>query len=196
MRRRTFDSILATGGLISVIALLVAGGLLMWGANFATGNVHDQLSQQQIFFPAAGSPALASPEISPYLNQYAGQQLTTGDQAEAYADHFIAVHVSEIAGGKTYAQVSSAAQADAAALKADPTNTDLKTKLAGEQAQVTSLFQGQTLRGLLLEAYGFAQMGTIAFWAGIAAFISAGVMLVLVILGFVHYRRVDETAEI
>ena len=41
------------------------------------------------------------------MRQYAGQQLTTGAQAETYADHFIAVHLKEIGGGKTYAQLSA-----------------------------------------------------------------------------------------
>ncbi|MBO0870825.1 MAG: hypothetical protein J2P15_19895, partial [Micromonosporaceae bacterium] len=112
MRRRTFDFIATAIGLGLTLVLLVAGGLLMWGYSFANGEVHDQLAAQQIYFPKLGSDALASPQIGPYLNQYAGQQLTTGAQAKAYADHFIKVHLSEVADGKTYAQVSSEAQAN------------------------------------------------------------------------------------
>ena len=182
MRRKTFDIILASGGLVVTVVLLVAGALLMWGYHFANSNVHDQLAEQQIFFPAKGSPALAPATIGPYLDKYAGQQLLTGAQAKAYADHFIGVHVQEIAGGKTYAQVSSAAQAD-------PTNAALK-------AQAQSLFQGQTLRGLLLEAYAFWQMGQIALIAGISSFVLAGVMLVLSILGFWHLSKVGETEDV
>src|SRR5205814_7422320 len=133
---------------------LVAGGLAMWGYTFANNNVHDQLAAQQIYFPQKGSDALKSPEIGPYLNQYAGQQMTTGEQAKAYADHFIAVHLKEVAGGKTYAQVSTAAQAD-------PKNTTL-------QAQVNTLFKGEALRGMLLQAYAFWKIGQIALYAGIA----------------------------
>src|SRR5579871_2181065 len=155
MRRKAFDTILATGGLMVTVILLVAGGLLLWGHSFADNSVHNQLAEQKIVFPVKGSPALAPAAIGPYLNKYAGQQLTTGPQAEAYADHFIGVHVTEIAGGKTYAQVSAAAQAD-------PTNTVL-----AKQSQ--ELFQGQTLRGLLLEAYGFWKMGQIALYAAIAS---------------------------
>src|SRR5215467_15712588 len=104
MRRRTFDIIVsAVGGLLTIV-LVVAGALLLWGYNFANDSVRQQLVAQQIYFPPAGSPALASPQIGPYLDRYAGQQLTTGAQAEAYADHFIAVHLQEVAGGKTYAQ--------------------------------------------------------------------------------------------
>ena len=175
MRRRTFDLILTGVGLVLTIVLLVAGILLTWGYSFAHGQVHDQLAAQQIYFPPAGSPALADPKIGPYLNQYAGEQLTTGKQAQAYADHFIAVHLSEVAGGKTYAQVSAAAQAD-------PSNVQLK-------AQAQTLFQGETLRGLLLNAYAFDTVATIALYAAIAAYIGAAAMLILTILGFVHLRR-------
>jgi hypothetical protein len=182
MGRKAFDTIITAGGLVVTTVLLVAGSLLLWGAHFANSSVHDQLAQQQIFFPAAGSPALAPANIGPYLNKYAGQQLTTGPQAKAYADHFIGVHVSEIANGQTYAQVSTAAQAD-------PTNT----KLASEK---TSLFQGQTLRGLLLEAYGFGEMGHIAQIAAMASFALAAVMLLMTLLGFAHLRRVNDTAEV
>jgi hypothetical protein len=111
MRRKTFDIILSSVGGVLTLVLVVAGALAIWGYTFANNSVRDQLTAQQIFFPPAGSQALASPEIGPYLNQYAGQQLTTGAQAEAYANHFIAVHLSEVAGGKTYAQVSTLAQA-------------------------------------------------------------------------------------
>jgi hypothetical protein len=182
MRRKVFDTLLTTGGLVVTLVLLIAGGLLMWGHNFANNNVHDQLAQQQIFFPAKGSPALAPAAIGPYLNRYAGQQLLTGDQAKAYADHFIAVHLSEVAAGKTYAQVSTAAQAD-------PTNATLK-------AQAATLFQGSTLRGLLLEAYAFSVVGSLALVASICSFVLAGVMLLLALAGFWHLRKVDETDEV
>src|SRR6266498_3902863 len=79
------------------------------GYSFANSNVHDQLAAQKILFPPKGSQALAPPEIGRYLNQYAGQQLVNGAQAQAYANHFVAVHLKEAAGGKTYAQVSSLA---------------------------------------------------------------------------------------
>jgi hypothetical protein len=182
MQRKTFDLLVtAVGGMLCVV-LVAAGIFLTLSANFANSSVHDQLSQQEIVFPALGSPALASPEIGPYLNQYAGQQLTTGPQAKAYADHFIGVHVTEIAGGKTYAQVSAEAQAD-------PTNATLK-------AQQAELFQGQTLRGLLLTAYAFSVFGEIAGIAAVVVWILAGIMLILTILGFVHYRRVPADKEV
>jgi len=182
MRRKVFDLLASAGGVVFVVVLLVAGALLMWGYSFANSNVHNQLAQQQIVFPAKGSAALASPKIGPYLDQYAGQQLTTGPQAQAYANHFIAVHLNEMPYGGVYSKISAAS-------RANPNNA----KLA---ALVQTSFQGTTLRGLLVEAYGFWTFGQIALWAGIAAFALAGVMALLVGFGFWHARRVPENAEL
>lgn len=182
MRRRVFDVLASAVGLVLIIVLVVAGALAMWGYSFANSNVHDQLAQQQIVFPPAGSQALASPQIGPYINQYAGQQLTTGDQAKAYADHFIAVHLSELPYGGVYSKLSSAALAD-------PNNTTLAKA-------VDTSFRGTTLRGLLLEAYAFSRFALIALWAGIVSFVLAGVMAILVGLGFWHSRRVPPASEI
>jgi len=182
MKRRTFDLMVSWGGLILATVFAVSGVLLLVGFNYANGTVHRQLAAQQIYFPPAGSDALKSPEIGPYLNTYAGQQLVDGRQARAYADHFIAVHLKEVAGGQTYAQVSGKALAD-------PNNAEL-------QGQVATLFKGETLRGLLLDAYAFWQMGQIALWAAIGAFAAAFVLALFSIMGFWHLRKVKPEQEI
>ena len=182
MRRKTFDTLMASAGLVLTAILLVAGGLLTWGHNFVGDQVTSQLKAQQIYFPPAGSDALKEPGVKGYLDQYAGQQLTTGAQAQAYADHFIAVHINAMTGGKTYAQLSSAAMAN-------PNDQKL-------QGLVATVFKGETLRGLLLNAYAFGTMGTIAGIAAIASFIGAGIMALLSILGLVHARRVSPSAEL
>jgi hypothetical protein len=182
MRRKTFDALLTVGGLGIAIVLLVGGGLLTWASTFVHNEVRTQLSQQQVFFPPKGSPALAPAAIGPYLNKYAGKQLLTGPEANAYANHFINVHLKEIGGGLTYAQLSTKAQAD-------PTNT----KLA---AQVATVFKGETLRGLLLNAYAFATMGTIAGIAAVVCFVGAGFLLIMSLLGFLHLRRTPRDAEL
>ena len=181
MKRRTFDVLMAVAGLFLALTLAVAGGLALWGHNFIGSQVHNQLAAQKIYFPAANSPAIKAPEFAA-MHQYAGQQLTTGAQAEVWADHFIASHLKVIGGGKTYAQLSAEAIAQPANLK-----------LAG---QVAAVFKGETLRGLLLNAYAFGTMGTIAGIAAIAAFIAAAVMFVLAGLGLVHSRRVSPAADI
>ncbi len=180
MSRKVFDVLTSTGGLILVVVLLVAGGLLTWGHSFVNSNVHSQLARQEITFPpkAAFAHPKAGTEITsamiPSVSQYAGQQLLTGAQAEAYADHFIAIHLSEMPYGGVYAKISAAAIAA-------PTNTKLK---ALEQTS----FQGTTLRGLLLEAYAFSTIGEIMLWGAIASFILAALMLGLVGFGFAHAR--------
>lgn len=180
MKRRAFDVVVSTVGLGLAALLVVAGGLLTWAHNFVQDEVHSQLAAQQIYFPAKNSPAIAGPDFA-QMRKYAGQQLTTGAQAQTYADHFIGVHLKEVAGGQTYAQLSTKAQAD-------PTNLKL-------QGQVATMFKGETLRGLLLNAYAFGTMGTIAGIAALCAFISAGAMLALGALGLWHSRRVPNDTE-
>jgi hypothetical protein len=180
MNRKTLDRLIATGGLVVAAVLLVAGVLLTWAHSYVHTQVHDQLAAQKIYFPPKGSESLADPKVGPYLNKYAGQQLVTGAQAKAWADHFIAVHLNEMTGGQTYAQLSTKSMAD-------PTDT----KLA---AEVQTVFRGETLRGLLLNAYAFDTMGNLALVGAIVAYIGAGVMALLAGLGFAHARRVKSAA--
>ena len=181
MRRRTFDILMATAGLFLAVTLIVSGVLLFWAHTFIGNEVHTQLAAQQIYFPAANSPAIKAPEFAA-MHQYAGQQLTTGAQAEVYADHFIANHLKVIGGGKTYSQLSAEAIT--------------QPKNAALAAQVALVFKGETLRGLLLNAYAFGTMGMIAGIAAIGAFIAAAVMLVLGGLGLLHAGRTSPEAEI
>ena len=111
MQRSFLDRIVSWIGLGLTVVLIVAGSLLTWAHHFVSNEVKTQLSAQQIYFPPKGSPATAGSAFTP-MRQYAGQQLTTGAQAETYADHFIAVHLKEVANGQTYAQLSAKAQAN------------------------------------------------------------------------------------
>jgi hypothetical protein len=190
MRRKTFDAMVSTGGLVLAIVLVIAGALLVWAQNFADSNVKTQLVAQKIDFPAKGSPALkADPEITKYVTPYAGQSVTNGKQAEVFADHYIKVHLSEVAGGQTYSEVSGQYLALS---KSNPNDPKL-TALAGQRQ---TLFMGETLRGMLLNAYAFWKMGQIAGIAAIASFSAAGLMLLLSALGFWHLRRVSPEAEV
>jgi hypothetical protein len=184
MRRRTFDALATTAGFVIAAILLVAGGLLLWGHNFVSDQVHTQLAAQKIYFPPAGSaPIKALPATdAKAMTAYAGQQMTTGAQAQTYADHFIAVHLREIGGGKTYSQLATASLA--------------QPKNAALAAQVQTIFRGETLRGLLLNAYGFWQMGQIMLIGAIAAFAAAGLMLILSVLGIAHLRRAAPESEV
>lgn len=152
---------------VLVLVLAVGGALLFWGGNFANDMVSDQLSAQQIRFPEKGSPALDAKEF-PGLQRYAGQLVDNGPKAKAYANQFIGAHLKDVAGGQTYSQVSAASRANPA-----------DTKLA---AQVQTLFRGETLRGLLLYAWGWSVVGSIATYTAYAAFIGALVLLAAMIL--------------
>jgi hypothetical protein len=184
MRRKTFDALVSAGGLVLVAVLLVAGVLLLWGHSYANGQVSSQLSAQKIVFPAKSNAEFKALPASDRaaMGVYAGQALTTGAQAKAYADHFIAVHLSIMGQGKTYSQLSAESLAQ-------PKNT----ALAG---LVQTVFRGTTLRSMLLEAYGFWQMGQIALFAAIASFAGAGLLLILSALGLVHERRVPAETEV
>ena len=192
MRRKTFDVLVSAGGAIMVAVLLVAGALLWWGYSFANSNVSTQLAEQHITFPAAAAFAhpVAGAEITPSMigtvSQYAGQPLTTGAQAQVYANDFIAVHLQEIGQGKTYAQWSAIAMSA-------PAGSSAATKA---QATADTLFKGTTLRGLLLEGYGFSVFAMIAQDGAIAAFALAALMALLVGFGYFHARRTNEATEI
>lgn len=162
-------------GLIGILAFVA--GFAFWGSSFATNQIQTQLAAQKISFPAANSPAITALPAADAaaMKVYAGQELTTGAQAETYADHFIGVHLNEIAGGQTYSQLSTAAQAD-------PTNT----KLAGE---VATIFKGTTLRGMLLNAYGWGEIGTIAGYAAIGLAIASLAVLGAFLFEIVSWRR-------
>ena len=181
MQRRRFDKIVSWVGVTLAALLLVAGSLLTWAHNFVGNEVHKQLSAQQIYFPTNSDPELKQPEFAA-VRQYAGQQLTTGAQAEVYADHFIANHLKAIGGGQTYAQLSAQAQKS-------PDDQALAGKVA-------TMFKGETLRGLLLNAYAFGTMGTIAGIAAIAAFSAAGLLVVLSALGLWHSHRVRDEKKV
>src|SRR5258708_5421141 len=184
MRRRTFDALATVGGLILTAVLIVAGVLLVWGHSYANNQVTSQMSAQKIVFPTTSNPEfkILPKADAAAMSQYAGQLMTTGAQAETYANHFIGYHLTLIGVGKTYSQLSAAAIAA-------PNNA----KLAG---QVDAIFKGTTLRSMLLEAYGFWQFVQIALIAAWASFAGAALMLILSLLGLFHLRRTAPESEI
>jgi hypothetical protein len=197
MQRKVFDVLASAVGLLMVVVLVLAGVLMLVGYNFANNNVRSQLAEQQISFPPAaafvnvqapapGTFAEITPSMIPSVSQYAGQLLTTGAQAEVYANDFIAVHLREIGGGMTYAQLSAAAMA----------LTPGSAAYVAAEAKVQTVFQGTTLRGLLLEAYGFSVFAAIALWGSVVAFVVAGLMALLVLFGAIHARRTDPNVEL
>jgi hypothetical protein len=185
MRRNSHLAVIA--GFAVAVLLLAAGGLLTWGSTYVHNTVQGQLAAQQIFFPPKAAFADAKPggEITPSMipsvSQYAGEQLLTGQQAEAYADHFIAVHIAEMSGGKTYSQLSAESLAQ-------PKNT----ALAGT---VNTVFKGETLRSILLNAYGWWKVSQLTYIAALVAFGLGGLTLIGSVFGLTLGRKPQITHE-
>jgi len=170
---KTVPALVIIGSMLFLV-LAIGGGLLLWGSNFASNMVHNQLSEQKIAFPAKGTAAL-DPKEFPGLQKYAGQTVDNGPKAKAYADQFIKVHLSQVAGGKTYSEMSALS-------RANPNDQTMK-------AQVDTLFKGETLRRLLLNVWGWATVGAIAYWVGIAALLGAIAVFGAHVLGFIMHER-------
>jgi len=185
MRRNSH--LTAIAGFTLAAILFVAGGLLLWGSAYTHNMVHNQLAAQKIFFPpqaAFAHPKAGSeitPSMVPSVSQYAGQQLLTGQQAQSYADNFIAVHITTMTGGQTYAQLSAKALAN-------PDNT----KLAG---QVATVFKGETLRAILLNAFGWWKVSQITYIASLAAFGLGALTLLASLFGLTLRRHPEITHE-
>ena len=198
VRRRTVDRVLIALGGVAAIVLAVAGGLLLWGSNFAHDYVHRELSSQNIVFPSADE---LSGQGRTDLVRFADEQVTTGNQAQAYAS-FINGHLQAVADGATYADLGATSNAAKADLQTAQDNGASATEIATLQTKVDTisgqrdtLFKGETLRGLLLSSYAWATVGRIAGIAGIVALVAAGVTAALVAAGLVHERRLGHATS-
>ncbi len=178
MRRLSSRTLFAAASAALATLLLIAGGLALWGSAYVHNTVQGQLASQQIFFPPASAFAHAkadteiTPSMIPSVSQYAGQQMLTGQQAEAYADHFIPVHIQNMSGGKTYAQLSTESQAQ-------PSNTTLANT-------VNTVFKGTTLRSMLLTAYSWWKVSQITYIISLVAY---GLGTVTFLAGLVGFGR-------
>jgi hypothetical protein len=199
MKRRTLDVLFSAGGIALAGLLLVLGLVMTSNANFAKGYVKDQLSQQNITFKTADT-LTAEEAQSACLVQYAGQPLSTGKQAECYANDFIGLHVKSVAKGQTYADLGTpqsalTAQVAAAQKANDPALADLQKQLTTITAQRETLFKGETLRGLLLTSFGFSVFGVKGEQVATVAYLVAALLALLSLAGFVHALKTpkDET---
>ena len=192
MKRRTLDIVFTIGGLALAILLLVLGLVLKNQSDFAKNYVHDQLTAQKIVFTPADK-LNDEEKKADCLVANGGKKLATGKQAECYANSYIGLHLSEVNGGKTYAETSTesrtAAAAAAAALKSDPNaqaSKDLDAAAKALSGKVDTLFRGETLRGLLLTSYGFSVFGEKADLAATVCYLAAAMLFLLSILGLLH----------
>ncbi len=179
MDRSVWDRIVSSAGAVLAVILIVLGGSAIYGGNFGQDNVRDRLTPQNISFPPAEA---MSPEELAVVGAFAGATVDTGNEAEAFS-RYIGLHLSEVNGGATYSETSAAAREEGL----DP---DVAAEL---QAKADTLFRGETLRSILLNAYGWWTISTIAVFAGYAMVIAGLLLGMLAFMGFRHARNVRRT---
>ena len=180
--RPALDRLVSLFGAVVVVVLLAAGAGLEYASSFIGGQVHSQLADQGITMPTAEAFGKLPAADQTALKPFAGQPMTTGAQAKAFADHYILAHLNAASGGKTYDAVSGEYLALSDADKATKDGQAL-----GQLRQ--TMFMGSTLRGLLLNAYAFGTMGVVAGFAAIGAFAAAVLLAVFVFLGLRHAKK-------
>jgi ABC-type multidrug transport system fused ATPase/permease subunit len=185
MKRSALDRLVSWIGLALAAVLLLAGGLLAFASSFVSGQVADQLSAQKITMPVEAAFKSLPQADQDALRPFAGQPLTTGAQAKAFADHYIQAHMNAAGGGRTYEEVSG----EYIALSKDTAADPAKVKELGDLRQ--TLFMGNTLRSMLLTAYAFGTMGTVALIAAVVSFVGAVVLAVLAFLGLRHAKSAE-----
>jgi len=190
MKRRTLDILFGTGAVVLAGLLLIVGIVMSANASFARTYVADQLGQQNITFKTADT-LTDEEKASACLVANAGQKMTTGKQAECYANEFIGLHLKSTAGGQTYAELGGVqaqlrAKITTATQANDPALTDLQKQLTDINAQRETVFKGETLRGLLLTSYGFSVFGEKAAQAATVSYLAALLLALLGIAGLIH----------
>src|SRR4029077_11297615 len=187
-----------------VLILAASSGFLFYEGSFTTDMIKTQLTAQQIYFPTADQiktgGALDPAEFPQEIRDQAGKQLVDGNQARIYANDFLGKHLQGVAGGSTYGnigvKISAANAALGAASKTDPNYATLQANVATLNAQKATLFQGEALRSMLLNAYGWWTIGTYTTYAGIGLLLAAfGVLGALVFELFIAGRK-PETIKV
>jgi hypothetical protein len=179
------DKLVSWSGIVVAVALIALGAAAIYGGSFAQSNVRDRLAPQNISFPPAS--AMTPEEKAEGLTQFAGQKVDTGTEAEAFS-RYIGGHLLAINDGKSYSETSSESRAYAAEVGESPTEAQAAT-MAENSGKTDTLFKGETLRSILLNAYGWWTVGTITFFAGIGMVIAGAVLALLAGLGFWHSRK-------
>jgi hypothetical protein len=182
MNRKVWDQIVSASAAVIAVALIVLGGLAIYGGNFGRDNVRTRLEPQNITFPPLEA---MSPEEKAAVGAFAGQQVVNGTQAEAFS-RYIGGHLAAVNDGATYSETSAAARAEGL----DP---DVAAELQGK---ADTLFKGETLRSILLNAYGWWTVATIALFAGYAMVALGLVLMALALLGFRHAKRAAATSVV
>jgi hypothetical protein len=180
MDRTVWDRMVSGGAMLLAIVLIIVGAAAVYGGNFGRNNVRDRLQPEKVAFPPMDT---MTPQEQQQVGAFAGQTVDTGPEAEAFA-LYIAGHLTEVNGGKTYSETSAAARVE---------GLDPKTA-ADLQVKADILFKGETLRSILLNAYGWWTVATIALFVGIGLVLAGIALGILSLLGFRHARRTDRAS--
>ena len=192
LERATWDRLVSATGAVVAVVMIALGGAAIFGGWFAMDNVKDRLEPQNI---TVGPASEMTPEERAIVGDIAGEKVDTGTEAEAYS-RYIGLHVGEIGGGKTYAELGGPlfaleAQVEEAQAAGEDT-TAMEEELTALRGQRDTVFKGETLRAILLNAYGWWTVGTIALYAGFGL-IAAGLLLaVFAFLGFRHAKKASQ----
>ena len=183
-----------------MVVVLAGAAIFAFGiGNFTTNQIKEQLTAQQIFFPAAdqikAGGALDPKEFPAEIRDQAGNQVTDGNQARIYANDFLGKHLEGIAAGRTYATqgtyISGLNAQLAATPKDSPQYADLQKQIAAANGARDTLFKGEMLRGALLNAYGWWTIGTYTIYASYVLMLAALVVLGAMVFEFVVARRTE-----
>jgi len=180
-------------GLAIAGVLAIVGTATMSNADYSEKYVTDQLARQRITFKAADALTDAERE-RPCVVANAGKPLTTGKQAECYANDFIGTHIVAIGKGRTYAELEGVrtgllAQIATAQANGDPELPKLQKDLADLTGQRETVFKAEMLRGALLSSFGFSTLGQKAGEAATVAYAAAGALAALSLGGLVFALR-------
>ena len=190
----------------SILVLVLAGaaGFLVYEGNFVTSMVKDQLTAQQISFPGTDQiktgGALDPAEFPQEIRDQAGKQITDGNQARIYANDFIGKHLQGVAGGLTYSGVGGKVSQLSAQLsttpKDDPNYAALQKQITTLNGQRDTLFKGETLRSILLNAYGWWTIGVYTTFAGFGLMLAALAALTALAFELFIAGRKPETVKV
>jgi len=174
-------------GILAIVALLL-GVAALWMGTFIQANIEDELEAQQISFPEEERLSESERGIDGITN-YAGEQLSTGDHAQVYSE-YILLHMNESAAeagypGATYATLGAVQRELRTAVQQaqDAGDEAALAEAEAELAEVTALrntmLTGSNLRGNLLSAYGWGNVGQGVLFLGLGIIVLAIVFALL-----------------
>lgn len=178
------------GGFVAGAVLIAFGVVAIYMGVDGRSTVRDSLKQEQITFGTADDPAVAK-----YAEQWAGEQVQTGEQARAFAQ-IMHEHALEGSGGLTYAQMG---RYESAANPDDPAGTSelaaAKTDAQGNpvpNAARDTWVTATALSNALNMSYMAEQLALFGMVVGVALLLTG---VGLVIVAYAIFGRREPVAE-